>query len=86
MARRYANKSGRRAGGTVRRASGRGGSGSRRTGNRGVRRGASRTGTRRARVSTRPQTVRIEVVYRDAGEVARPQGVVEERKGSKPKL
>lgn len=37
-------------------------------------------------MSTRPQTVRIEVVYRDAGEVARPQGVVEERKGSKPKL
>lgn len=32
------------------------------------------------------QTVRVELVYRDASEIARPQGVVETRKGSKPRL
>lgn len=36
---------------------------------------------------TKQQTVRIELVYRaDNGEIARPQGVVETRKGTKPKL
>lgn len=33
------------------------------------------------------QTVRIELVYKaDKGEIARPQGVVETRKGTKPKM
>ena len=32
------------------------------------------------------QKVVVELVYREATEVARPQGVVETRKGSKPRL
>lgn len=57
---------------------------------RGVRRVAARGRKAPRRVSRAPaaraQKVVVELVYRDASEVARPQGVVETRKGSKPKL
>lgn len=33
-----------------------------------------------------PQKVVVEVVYREASDIARPDKVVESRKGSKPRL
>lgn len=52
-----------------------------------VRRSTKRAAPRRrAAVAPRAQKVVVELVYRDASDVARPQGVVETRKGSKPKM
>lgn len=54
------------------------------------RRSSGRVGARASkRVTARrapAQVVRIEMVYRDASPVARPQGTVELKKGAKPKL
>lgn len=52
-------------------------------------RSPARGGKRAARPSVKrqpQQKVVVELVYREATEVARPQGVVETRKGSKPRL
>lgn len=79
----YSRKTASRYGG--RRSAGRG---SARRGSSGRSGGSRKAAPRRAgrSVTPRQQKVVVELVYRDASEIARPQGVVETRKGSKPKL